>query len=318
MPPEWVRHERYWMAWPCRAGRWGDHLDAARDVVAEAAKLVAEQGPVTMLANPAEVADVSLSCGPGIAAMVVPHGDCCMRSMAPSFLLDFRGGMIGVRWPDKWGNAVADAILTHLALPRVLGPWQAPGGFFDVDGEGTCLASEGLLTAVGCSRDEAERSLSDYLGVDKVIWLKCGLEGDVTGGHIHNLARFLRPGVVLALTDDERGDVNAELLKENVLRLKAARDAKNREITVARAPQPKRKLRADGSRICASYANCFVNRNLVVLPAFEDAKDQVAYDSVVGALLDHVVISLPALELAYGGSGFADIAVAQPSIRSLT
>lgn len=318
MPPDWGRHERYWMAWPCRSGRWGDHLEAACEVVAEVAKLVAEQGPVTILANPAEVADISLSCGPGIAAMVVPHGDCCMRSMGPTFLLDFRGGMIGIRWPDEWRGTVADAILDHLRLPGVAGPLTAPGGFFDVDGEGSCLASEGLLSAAGCSREEAERYLADYVGIDKVIWLKHGLEGDLTGGHVLNLARFLRPGVVLALTDDDRGDANADLLKENAARLKAARDARNRELTIARAPQPKRRERADGTRICASYANCFVNRNFILLPAFEDSKDQVAYDSVVSVLLDHVVISLPALDLAYGGSGFANIAIAQPSVRALT
>ena len=33
MPAEWREHVRCWMAWPARDETWGEHIDAARDVV---------------------------------------------------------------------------------------------------------------------------------------------------------------------------------------------------------------------------------------------------------------------------------------------
>ena len=46
----------------------------------------------------------------------------------------------------------------------------------------------------------------DYLGLEKVIWLWRGMEGDteVVNGHVDNMCCFIRPGVVaLAWSDNE-------------------------------------------------------------------------------------------------------------------
>jgi agmatine deiminase len=56
MPGEWAPHRRCWMAWPCRESLWGDAIDEARDAYAEVAKAIAEFEPVTMIANPENVA----------------------------------------------------------------------------------------------------------------------------------------------------------------------------------------------------------------------------------------------------------------------
>jgi agmatine deiminase len=48
--------------------------------------------------------------------------------------------------------------------------------------------------------------LKDYLGLDKVIWLWRGMEGDteVVNGHVDNMCCFIRPGVVaLAWSNNE-------------------------------------------------------------------------------------------------------------------
>lgn len=52
-----------------------------------------------------------------------------------------------------------------------------------------------------------EEELKQYLGLDKVIWLWKGMEGDdaITNGHVDNLACFVRPGLVLlSWTDDDK------------------------------------------------------------------------------------------------------------------
>ena len=48
--------------------------------------------------------------------------------------------------------------------------------------------------------------LKDYLGLEKIIWLWRGMEGDteVVNGHVDNMCCFIRPGVVaLAWSDNE-------------------------------------------------------------------------------------------------------------------
>ena len=66
MPAEWHPHERCWMAWPCRQELWGDRLDDARDAYAKIAQAIAEFEPVTMVANPEDVAAASMNCGRGV------------------------------------------------------------------------------------------------------------------------------------------------------------------------------------------------------------------------------------------------------------
>lgn len=316
-PPEWRASGRYWLAWPGPSGRWGERLDDVRDSFVEFVKLLSDAGPVTILANPADVADVSLRFGPGVAAMAMPHSDCCMRIMGPAFLVDGDGTLAaGIEWTgDRSKDTVAREVLDHLNLRRFSAPPGLWGGSYDVDGEGTCLIAESALRDWNGDRQSLEKALSDYLGVDTVLWLDSGIEGDLSGGTISNVARFLKPGLVIAASEADAGDANFDILQRNVEALKTGRDAKGRKIEVIEVPLPKRRLRPDGSRIAMSYANCFVGPGAIVLPAFEDARDQTAYDRVVSALLDYTVASLPADDMAYGGGGFASMTLPQPSLR---
>ncbi len=81
------------------------------------------------------------------------------------------------------------------------------GGAIHVDGDGTALVTEQCLLNrnrnPALSRSRIERHLKDYLGVQRIIWLGCGVFNDETGGHIDNLACFVRPGeVCLTWCDD--------------------------------------------------------------------------------------------------------------------
>src|SRR5205807_4816559 len=65
-----------------------------------------------------------------------------------------------------------------------------------------------------------------------------GVFNDETGGHIDNLACFVRPGeVCLTWTDRERDPQHASSL-DAWQRLKDARDARGRRLRVTRLPMP--------------------------------------------------------------------------------
>ena len=70
------------------------------------------------------------------------------------------------------------------------------GGSVDVNGAGLLLTTEECLLSPiqarnpDLSREEIETALGDYLGIDRVLWLRNGIAGDDTHGHIDDLARF--------------------------------------------------------------------------------------------------------------------------------
>jgi agmatine deiminase len=310
MPPAWVRQQRHWLAWPT-AG-WQGGLDGAREAMAGLVQMLAEHRGVSVLANPEEAADVSLMCGPGVGAVAIPHGASGLRAMGPSFLLHDGGREVaGIVWPSEGYDDVAGAIIEQQRLRRFDGPLPRAGAMVDVDGEGTALASEALLA--GGDRHDVERILHDYLRVEQVIWVNGAIDGDMSGGTVLNAARYLKPGLAIVTVESDGSEPDAARLEENRRRIEGARDARGRAIATVLVPLPKPRARPDGSRIAMSYANCFIDGSLVILPAFEDGRDDVAYDRVVQAVLDHTVVSYPAFEFAQGGCGLGSLIVSQPA-----
>ncbi|MFQ5955578.1 MAG: agmatine/peptidylarginine deiminase, partial [Kiloniellales bacterium] len=289
MPAEWEPHERCWMAWPCREQSWGGELEAAREAYAAVAKAIAAFEPVTMIANPPEVAAASLSCGAGVEVLSLPHDDSWTRDTGPSFVTGAGGRVAGVDWRfDGWGGlvdrydqdaALASRVLAHLEMPRYPVPLGFEGGAIHVDGEGTGLTTEAVVLDPrrnpGLGRVEAEAVLRAHLGLEKLIWLGQGLEDDDTGGHVDNVACFARPGVVLLLQAAE-DDPNRARLEDNFDRLRGAIDAKGRELEVHRLAQPPRRDRRVGRRMPLSHINFYLANGALIMPVFEHQETDTA------------------------------------------
>ena len=72
------------------------------------------------------------------------------------------------------------------------------GGSIDVNGAGKLLTTEECLLSPRAgaqsgqlTRADLERALREYLGAREVIWLRSGIAGDDTHGHVDDLARFV-------------------------------------------------------------------------------------------------------------------------------
>ena len=52
------------------------------------------------------------------------------------------------------------------------------------------------------TKKKSKNILQDYLGVTHIIWLKCGIVGDDTDGHVDDLARFVNPTTVVCAYED--------------------------------------------------------------------------------------------------------------------
>ena len=161
-------------------------------------------------------------------------------------------------------------------------------------------------------RGDIENLLRGYLGVETIIWLGTGLVDDETDGHVDNLACFVAPGRVLALTTNDSEDLNYAALQDNLARLRAATDAKGRRLEVIEVEQPRAHHGDDGRRLGLSYVNLYIANGGVVMPSFEDANDEVAFEAVAGCFPDREVVQVPALDIVHGGGGIHCITQQQP------
>ena len=141
--------------------------------------------------------------------------------------------------------------------------------------------------------------LAAFLGAKQVIWLGDGIEGDDTDGHVDDIARFVAPGVVVAARCDDAGDPNAAPLAENLRRLRAARDARGRALTVVELPMPPR-IESVGQRSPASHANFYIANGVVLVPVFGGASDARALAILREAIPDREILGIPCAELVSG------------------
>jgi agmatine deiminase len=135
--------------------------------------------------------------------------------------------------------------------------------------------------------------LREYLGVERIVWLRRGIAGDDTHGHVDDIARFIGADTVVAAWESDRADANYAPLAENFRLLRAA------GLRVVKLPMP-RPLVFAGRRLPASYANFYVANGLVLAPTFNDPNDRMALAALAKAFPDREVVGINCTDLIWG------------------
>jgi agmatine deiminase len=89
------------------------------------------------------------------------------------------------------------------------------------------------------NKQDIEQYLKDYLGVRHFIWLKRGILGDDTDGHIDDLARFVNPTTIVCAFEDNPADPDYAVLKENYDLLRKSTDQEGKPLKIIKLPMPK-------------------------------------------------------------------------------
>lgn len=307
MPPEWGKHERTFISWPVKESMCfpEDHESVSRGY-AEIIQAIAEFEPVTVIVNPDELETVErLIGGPGITLLPIEHSDAWLRDNGPTFVLNPEGQLAGVNWKfNAWGgkyapwdldDKVAPQILDSLGLSRFDAPLVMEGGSIHTDGEGTLLTTEECLLNPNrnpeLSREEIGQYVREYTGTEQIIWLKQGLSGDETDGHVDNMACFAAPGKVIIQVCDDPQDENYEITRENLHILENAVDAKGRKLEIIKIAQPPY-AEYQGSRLTLSYLNFYFVNGGIILPVFGGAAaktDKLAEQVLAGVFPDRII-----------------------------
>jgi len=77
-----------------------------------------------------------------------------------------------------------------------------------------CLLSKIQERNPGFTREDYAQMFLEYFGVTNVLWLKNGIAGDDTHGHVDDLTRFVNPTTVVTIVENDPTDANYAPLQE--------------------------------------------------------------------------------------------------------
>ncbi|MFB5675309.1 agmatine deiminase [Paenibacillus terreus] len=349
MPAEYEPHRGTWMLWPTRTDTWRMGAKPAQDAFVEVALAISQFEPVTIGVGSAQYEHVRAVFPPPIRVVELSSNDAWMRDIGPTFVKNSLGVVRGIDWGfNAWGGLQGglyfpwdkDLLVKQKVLEMEYKDrydaqhFILEGGSIHVDGEGTLLTTEQCLLNPNrnpdLSKGDIEELLKEYLNVDTIIWIKEGMRFDETDGHIDEVAAFVRPGVVAMSWTDDPDDPQYGVLQEAYQTLCSAVDARGRKLEIHRIPIPSpltiteeeaRRIdrarrsysRTTGTCFAATYVNFYICNGGVVIPAFDDSRDQDALKQISALFPDRKVVQVNTREIALGGGNIHCITQQQPA-----
>ncbi|WP_407272749.1 agmatine deiminase family protein [Radiobacillus sp. PE A8.2] len=283
MPAEWENHNRTVISWPVKDSMcFPADYETVSKGYAEIIRAIAEFEPVTVIVNLSELEAIRNRFDEeNIEFLPFEHNDAWFRDNGPTMIVNDEGEVAGVNWHfNAWGgkyepwdldDQVAPQLLKHYGMRQFNAPIVMEGGSIHVDGEGTLITTEECLLNVNrnpnWSKAQIEEILKQYLNVKKIIWLKRGLSGDETDGHVDNIACFAAPGKIMLQVCDDPNDENYAITQENLAILNNETDCLGRKLEIIPIQQPPKRI-DDGQRLTLSYLNFYFVNGGIILPVF--------------------------------------------------
>ena len=257
------------------------------------AKAISAFGPVTMRVSKEQYANCRNALPPEIRVVEMASNDSWIRDCGPTFVKNNKGDVRAVDWDfNVWGGLV-DGLYFHwdmddMAAQKVceienIDTYRTPGfvlegGSIHSDGEGTLLTTEMCLLSEGrnphMTKEEIEEQLKEYLNLEKIIWIKDGIDPDETNGHVDDVACFVRPGEVACIWTNDKDNYFYDACQAAYNTLSEASDAKGRRLKIHKLCMPKKNVtikadfaidvvegtmpREDGDICIASYMNFLI------------------------------------------------------------
>jgi agmatine deiminase len=326
MPAEWEPHAATWLAWPHETTDWPGKFALIPWVYADIVRRLSQVERVRILVEHAgaerAIRRTLKKAGANLSAVDffrTPTNRGWTRDFGPIFIRNDKGETAVTNWRfnawakyDDWKKD--DAANDNLARKLMWRQWRPEfhgrrvvleGGCIDVNGCGSLLATEECLLSPiqarnpGLSREELGKVFREYLGIKQVLWLKNGIAGDDTHGHVDDLARFVNPTTVITVVEDDPSEVNCQPLQENLALLREMKDQNGQALRIETLPMPA-PVYFDGQRLPASYANFYIANQIVLVPTFNDPNDAAALTKLADLFPARKVFGIACLDLVLG------------------
>lgn len=343
MPAEWEPHHATWIGWPHNSSDWPGKFATIKWVYGEIVRHLTTAEDVYVLVNSAAHESQARRVLKDVGAVLervrffrIATNRGWTRDFGPMFVKRKRApndcAVVKFRFnawacypdwqlDDKAALKAAKKQQLKVFHAQLNGrPVVLEGGAIDANGRGTLITTEECLldqkTQVrnpGMTRAETEQVLREYLGVRHVMWLRRGIAGDDTHGHVDDLCRFVNDRALVLCTEKDSSDPNYLPLQENRELLQDLRlqDGSRPEVIDLPMPSP---LYFRGRRLPASYANFYLSNAAVLVPTFNDPNDRLALGIIADLFPDRKVIGIHAVDLVWGFGTLHCLTQQQPSV----
>jgi agmatine deiminase len=332
-PAEFAKHEATWLSWPHKEASWPGKIEAIYPNYSLFVKYLAESEKVRI-----NVADEAMKNAAtthllkaGVDMQQVqfffhPTNDAWCRDHGPAFLIHPEKKQKQIvdwgynAWGDKYPPYDLDDVIPTLIGKefglQVYHPGIVmEGGSVEFNGNGTLITSTACLLNENrnphLDQQQIEQYLSDYYGVDQVLWVDEGIIGDDTDGHIDDTVRFVNEDTVVTVIEENKSDENYELLQHNLHQLQQMRLLNGKQLNIIELPMPDAIVYED-QRLPASYANFYISNKHIIVPTYRCAKDDKALQILTGCFKDREVVGIDSTDIIWGLGSFHCLSQQEP------
>jgi agmatine deiminase len=335
MPAEWEQHDAIWLAWPYDPTTFPDRVEKVEATYVKIIKEISESEQVNLFVKDdamkqkathlLKLGDINLE---KVSFFMFDYADVWFRDYGPIFLVNCEAELAMVNWKfNTWGEKYSE-LLKDSQIPQVINDQMhlqcfkpgivLEGGSIDVNGKGTLLTTEQCLLNKNrnpqLNKEAIEKYLKDHLCVNHIVWLKNGICGDDTDGHIDDLARFVSPNTIVCAFEENMNDENYAPLKENYDLLLGSVDQDGKKFDVVKLPMPGN-IGAANQRLPASYTNFYIGNGKVLVPIFKQKNDKAALAILQKLFSDRKVVGIDCTDLVHGFGTIHCISQQQPSAK---
>jgi agmatine deiminase len=306
MPAEWAPHTATWLGWPHETSDWPGKFAPIPWLYGDIVRHLSQVERVRILVENEDAREkvrrILVRSHANLDAVdlyICPTDRSWVRDTMGIFVHNDAGQPEITNWRfnawAKYPNSTLDDKVPAFAAKRLKLAQHQPvlgkrrivleGGSIEVNGSGLMLTTEECLLSdvqarnPGLSREDIEAVFAEYLGITQTLWLKNGIAGDDTHGHIDDLARFTSERSIVIASEDNPADPNFEPLRENLKILKQIAKTLPGGLAVTTLPMPE-PVFFDGQRLPASYANFYIANQIVLVPVFNDPRDREALNTL--------------------------------------
>ncbi|APQ95379.1 agmatine deiminase [Clostridium botulinum] len=148
--------------------------------------------------------------------------------------------------------------------------------------------------------EQAEEYFRKYLGATNFIWLKGVTDKDITDAHINGTARFYDDKTLLTVPKEEFLELYEGILESDYEKLISARNTKEEPYKIVELTMTSENV--EGLVYKGSYLNYYIGNEVILLPFYNDVKDEVAISILSELYEDRKIIPINVTGLyQYGG-----------------
>ena len=298
MPAEWEEQKSTWIAWPHNKKDWPNKFDFIPEIFAEIISHISKGQKVNILIEnnvlkkraililknfKVNFSNIRFSLCKTDRAWLRDSFPIFVKNKNKKILLNWKFNSWAKYKNFKKDNSIINKVKKVLKLQSISPVFNRrkvvlEGGAIDVNGKGTLITTEECLLSKiqqrnsGFKKHDYEKIFFNYFGIRKIIWLKRGIVGDDTHGHIDDLARFVSENTIFLAYERNKKDVNYKILRNNFRILKKLDDFK--KLKIIKIPMPEAKY-IEGTRVPASYLNFYIANKVILVPTFNDKKDKL-------------------------------------------